>query len=393
MAHGFVVGEMVRPENLAGGTWSTLNNIDFYIATVPSPSTFTLKTASLLDTSGLGTYDTGSPGTITPVNGCSLKGHNGIDWAGGNDGLLEIDNCWMDLSGFRNGVVQSIGVGGTIRVSNSVIIGNRYDANRLIPETGAGELGQPSAVTIGALDSESSVTNCDIYGWAIGITTQGTHNKFVGNRFIDPRQMWFFSGGSVSRDGLRLTDNEVITRTPYSLNATTNPGNTDFARCGSIRNWTNVDISRNRLIQRGNTFHGTRFLAFIINGATGQALDNLAPAGCLPISYTSGVAPINVQTGTATAGAVTLNSLRGKITSESLTTAAGATYTLTITNSFVVAGDLVLPNLANGTNSAGTPGILRCTATANTITIVIYNHHAANAFNGTLVIGYKVEKA
>lgn len=62
-----------------------------------------------------------------------------------------------------------------------------------------------------------------------------------------------------------------------------------------------------------------------------------------------------IKTVTAVTGAATLNKASGKITSEALTTAAGASYTLTLTNSAIAAADTVYVSLANGTNSAGLP--------------------------------------
>jgi hypothetical protein len=101
-----------------------------------------------------------------------------------------------------------------------------------------------------------------------------------------------------------------------------------------------------------------------------------------------------VSTGTATAGAITLNTAAGKVTTESLTTAQNANYTLTLTNSSIAAADLVFASVANGTNTQGTPVLLRVTPAAGSATIVVRNaHDSAQAFNGTLVISFLVVKA
>lgn len=97
-------------------------------------------------------------------------------------------------------------------------------------------------------------------------------------------------------------------------------------------------------------------------------------------------------TATATAGAATLNRVSGKITTEALSTAAGATYTLTITNSRIEASDIAFASIANGTGTAGTPVVTRVTAAANSLVIIIQNIHSANAFNGTMVISFYVLK-
>jgi hypothetical protein len=97
---------------------------------------------------------------------------------------------------------------------------------------------------------------------------------------------------------------------------------------------------------------------------------------------------VGTKTATATSGAATLNQPSGLITSEALTTAAGATYTLTITNSTVAATDIPFASVYNGTNSAGTPVIATVTPASGTLTIVVRNAHASAAFNGTLKIAF-----
>lgn len=101
-----------------------------------------------------------------------------------------------------------------------------------------------------------------------------------------------------------------------------------------------------------------------------------------------------VGTGTASSAAVTINDLFGIITTEALTTAQNAVATVTLTNSKVAAGDLVLATLGNGTNTQGTPVLTRSSVTASTVTFKISNMHAsAEALNGTLKIYFMVVKA
>ena len=100
-----------------------------------------------------------------------------------------------------------------------------------------------------------------------------------------------------------------------------------------------------------------------------------------------------ISTATAAAGAATLNALAGKITSESLTTAAAAAYTLTLTNSMIAAGDIVWAKVGNGTNSAGIPIIGTVAEAAGSVVIKVENQHASAAFNGTVVVSFSVSKA
>lgn len=98
------------------------------------------------------------------------------------------------------------------------------------------------------------------------------------------------------------------------------------------------------------------------------------------------------STATASSGAATLNRLSGKVTSESLTTAAAAEYTLTLTNSMVEASDIVLWSVGNGTNSGGTPGCGGATPAAGSVVFTVTNLHASSAFNGTIVVSYELVK-
>lgn len=96
------------------------------------------------------------------------------------------------------------------------------------------------------------------------------------------------------------------------------------------------------------------------------------------------------KTAAATAGAATLNNYSGVVTTEALTTAAGAVYTLTLTNARFKANDIVNVTIGNGTNSAGAPTLQTVTPAAGSATIVIANRHAANALNGTLTVMFSI---
>lgn len=115
--------------------------------------------------------------------------------------------------------------------------------------------------------------------------------------------------------------------------------------------------------------------------------ENLAGLRVLADQVSLGV---GTKTASATAGAATLNQPSGVVTSESVTTAAAATYTLTLTNSKIAATDIVLASVGNGTNSAGTPEICSSTPANGSVVIVIRNAHASAAFNGTLKISFVV---
>jgi len=106
--------------------------------------------------------------------------------------------------------------------------------------------------------------------------------------------------------------------------------------------------------------------------------------------YVSGGTGGVADSATATAGAATSNSSKTKITSEALTTAAAAAYTLTLTNSVVTAASVVLVSVANGTNTQGIPVVSTVVPAAGSVVIKVFNLHASQALNGTLVISVRV---
>lgn len=95
-------------------------------------------------------------------------------------------------------------------------------------------------------------------------------------------------------------------------------------------------------------------------------------------------------TATAAAGAATSNTQSGLVTTEALTTAAGAQYTLTLTNDKIGFGSILLVTVANGTSTAGTPSLTVASQGSGSATIIVQNIHGANAFNGTLKISFLV---
>ena len=108
------------------------------------------------------------------------------------------------------------------------------------------------------------------------------------------------------------------------------------------------------------------------------------------------VSQLHVDTGTktatATSGAATLNKMSGIITSESLTTAAGATYTLTLTNSNITASDIVMADVYFGSSTTGMPGITTITPGSGSVVVIVQNFHTSAALNGTIKISFVVFK-
>jgi hypothetical protein len=127
---------------------------------------------------------------------------------------------------------------------------------------------------------------------------------------------------------------------------------------------------------QGATVVGTTSVTGAVVNSTG-----LATAGSVKVDT-------GTKTATASGGAATLSKNAGVITSEALTTAAGAAYTLTLTNTTIAAADQVMASLQNGSNTQGIPIIERVTPGAGSVVIVVRNLHASEALNGTLKIAF-----
>lgn len=126
---------------------------------------------------------------------------------------------------------------------------------------------------------------------------------------------------------------------------------------------------------------------------TGGTINGVTIGGTTPEPVTTSALHVDTGTKTATAssGAATLNKMAGVITSESLTTAAGADYTLTLTDSDIAAADQVMASVQL-TTAGGTPAVASVTPAAGSVVIVVQNIHASAAFAGAIKISFVVFK-
>jgi hypothetical protein len=106
--------------------------------------------------------------------------------------------------------------------------------------------------------------------------------------------------------------------------------------------------------------------------------------------------------GTSTAGAATLNTNAGTVTTESLSTAVGATYTFTLTNSQITAtGPTPVVQMLSKTNTGGQttpsggpvytlggPMTLASVTNAAGSSVFKFTNNGATALNGTTVITF-----
>lgn len=131
------------------------------------------------------------------------------------------------------------------------------------------------------------------------------------------------------------------------------------------------------------------------NGTTGQIQDSgVAASNVMTLSGT------NVMTGTGriiavkangteASNAVTANGMAGIITTSSLTTAGGASYAITWTNSYISLTSTIQLSMMGGTNTV--PNFtLTATAGSGTSTLTIHNNTASTVLNGTILIGYLI---
>ena len=96
---------------------------------------------------------------------------------------------------------------------------------------------------------------------------------------------------------------------------------------------------------------------------------------------------------TSTAGAATVNKQQGIVVTEALTTPAGGTYGLVLTNSAINGSSIVFVNVQRGTLTTGQPTVSTVTPVTGSATIVLSNVALTGTFNGTLKLGFFVHQS
>ena len=129
-------------------------------------------------------------------------------------------------------------------------------------------------------------------------------------------------------------------------------------------------------------------------GNTTMTITNTAQSGAFTYTIPDGKAACsfvlqNKGTGTEAANAVTISNLCGVITTSSLNTAGGASYLITLTNTYIASTSVVLATYNGGTNTTRNITIA-CVPGSGTAAITIYNNTAATALNGTVIIDFIV---
>jgi hypothetical protein len=131
---------------------------------------------------------------------------------------------------------------------------------------------------------------------------------------------------------------------------------------------------------------GARHIASIAGNQTPQTVYGTMTFGA------GGAVNLDSATATDSGSGVTISKMAGEVTSQSLTTASGATATITVTNTLATATSFITLSRIGGTNSAGTPEIY-ATRASGSFVITIKNNHASAAFNGTFIIQFELKAA
>ena len=105
--------------------------------------------------------------------------------------------------------------------------------------------------------------------------------------------------------------------------------------------------------------------------------------------FATGFTPQQLNAGNA--DSVAMNGDAAVIATKPLTIAAVTAYTFTVNCSQLKPTSIPIVELGNGSNTQGLPVMTTVTVAAQqvgpgTLTIVIYNVHATQALNGTLVV-------
>lgn len=108
-------------------------------------------------------------------------------------------------------------------------------------------------------------------------------------------------------------------------------------------------------------------------------------------SYAAG-ALVTVDSESKTGNSVSSDKMLVRVTSGSLTTAAGATQNIVVTNANAAAGDHARADIVGGSNTRNVM-VLKTVVTSTTITVTLLNFEASNALNGTVIVDVRLEKA
>lgn len=303
-----------------------------------------------------------------------------------------------DLFGFISGRIYYGASNGSLTSES----GFEYNAstNTLTVGTVSGALS--GAVTATTLTATGDVTMNDSSADTLLLGHANDTTTIAGNVSITDTQWSVTAAGLANFAALQGTNQTFNTSTATDDQIKIEPKAGGAARfSGTI---TTADLTADRTYtfpDASDTVVGLTASQTLTNKAlTAPAINGtVVTSGLTMPAFTAGgnITPaagqvINHENGTATAsaGAATANTQSGVITSESLTTASGADYTLTLTNSKISSGSNVMVTVGRGGSTQGIPHLLKVTAGSGSATIVVRNIHSTEAFNGTILVQFLV---
>ncbi len=126
-----------------------------------------------------------------------------------------------------------------------------------------------------------------------------------------------------------------------------------------------------------------------VNNAAGQQPETAAAS---PFQIASAISAMIENNVTSTVHTGTLNTTMGRMLTESLSTAAGATYTFQIVNSLFAATTQTPPEVQmhNGTNAAGLIEVTSVAILTTGTATAIFTNTGTAAWSGTMVITFHV---
>jgi len=129
------------------------------------------------------------------------------------------------------------------------------------------------------------------------------------------------------------------------------------------------------------------------NITIGNASGTGSMSVAIPTTFNKGIIygnkAANVTQITSATTAVTSNAVAGQITTVSETTAAGASTTFALTNSFITSSSQVYVQMVSYAG-AGVPLLFTASPGSGTVNIVIFNAAAATALNAVIILNFLV---
>lgn len=408
-SHGYSANARIRLASIGGMT--ELNGRQIIVGT-PAANDFAILDGDRqpLDTSAFGSYTSGGTATkVTEVwTGGSddeegyrtfLHGGRGRDkqiswsWVGQTGRAYSQDQVhvlntaaffYAGLDGCYGGagdkIFRAYGAGAQIYVRDicggaggaQEVVAPQGGADAQVAESSLGNVAR-NVILVGD-NSEITMVQNLICGGTYGIYVSDAGRLNIDNTRISGSRNGLYLLGDVMASSTVLIDLCTYGLSGYAGKIVGQPQYGTGAKANTTDSQIIADGVGGTTSNRGGIRH-------VANISANQA----EPIAFMPRTVDNG-------TGTESANAVTVNFPMGRITTSSLSTAAGATYTITVTCSHCTSASNVFLTRNGGSNTAGVPLLEVTTISDGSFVITVRNAHASAALNGTLVIAFEVVK-